>query len=168
MKKIMIAICLVASAYFCASCKRVEVDLAGGTAIAKMAGFWDVTVDAVDTDKQYYEDPYGLGVLPLMTYNTSENSTEQMWIDDCGQFYNYKFKVDIYYPGRTFHTTDGWTPYDAENTGNAVIYSGKIMEGMGHNVHGQPCDSISFILKFSDDDPSIDHYLVHGIRHGGY
>ena len=103
-----------------------------------------------------------------MTYNTSDNSTEVMWIDDCGSFWNYKFKVDIYYPERTFHTTDGWRPYDAAETGNAVIYSGKIMEGMGHNVHRQPCDSISFILKFSDDDPSIDHYLVHGIRHGGY
>ena len=169
MKKILIAICLVASASFFASCKRAEPDLAGGTAIQKMAGFWDVRVDVVDKDNNYYEDPFGLGVLPLMTYNTSDNSSTEMWIDDMESFWSYKFKVDVSYPDRVFHTKDEWRPYDAANTGNAVVYSGKILEGKGHNVHGQPCDSIAFVIKFSDEtDDTIDHYQVCGIRHGGY
>lgn len=81
----------------------------------------------------------------------------------------FKFKVDVSYPDRVFLTKGGWRPYDAEKTGDAVVYSGKVLDGKDHNVHGQPCDSISFILKFSDEDnPIIDHYQVCGVRHGGY
>ena len=179
MKKILIAICLVASACFCASCIRYDTNIeAGGTAVAKMAGFWDVTLYICDVNGEIVDDePWT--ETSLLTYNTSDNSTEQMWIEyiDDG-WRDFKFKVDICYPDRTFLTKGGWRPYYAEvaedddEPGNAVIYGGKVLEGQGHNVHGNPCDSIAFILKF-DDDPypaayGYDHYLVTGIRYGGY
>lgn len=149
------------------SCDPETNEEPGGTAIEKMCGEWSVYMWGLDpnTGEVLYEDPYGMGVFSIMTYNTSANSTDEMWIDDLGQFWAFQFKVPIDYSARTFSCSS--TPYDADETGNAIITNGKILEGAGHNIHGMPVDSITFDIQFDDDNNGL-LYHFEGTRYQGF
>lgn len=144
----------------------VETDEdAGGTEVMKMAGFWDVTVDVIDENGDVlYEDPYGMGTVSIMTYNTAANNATEMWLDDQGNFWAFKMRVDVNYGARTFSCAE--KDYDADGTGTAVVTDGKILEGAAKNLHGMPNDSIVFNIKFSDDDYGFT-YRISGQRYWG-
>lgn len=165
MKKYIFAACLGLLSLGFTSCD-VETDVeAGGTQVEKMAGFWDVTCDAVNENGEIVsEDPYELGVFSLMTYNTAANSASEMWIDDLGNFWDFKMKVDVNYAARTFACAE--KDYDADGSGKAVITDGRILEKAAKNVHGMPVDSIVFNITFSDDDKGLI-YRIHGKRYWG-
>lgn len=153
------------------SCDTETDEEAGGTNIEKMCGYWDVQVDAVDANGNVvYEDFYGLGTATTFTYNTSSNSTTEMWIDDQDTFWEYKFKVNIDYKAGTFSASD--VQYADEAEGKATITDGKILYGAGKNIHGMPCDSIVYYISFSDDEYPAEYgfakYRVSGIRHSGF
>ena len=138
----------------------------GGTNIEKMAGKWDVTVNVVDASGNVlYEDPYGMGVITIYTYNTSDNNTTEMWLDDDHQFWAFKMKVGINYEARSFSCPS--KDYDADGTGQAEVTNGKILEGAAKNLHGMPNDSIVFDIKFSDDDYEFI-YRIAGQRYTGF
>ncbi len=146
----------------------VETDEeAGGTNIQQMCGYWDVVWYAVDANGEVV-DAWTKGTI--FTYNTSANGSDKMWIDDQGTYWAFQFLTDINYNAKTFSATE--RDYDAAGTGKAVLNNGKIMLGAGKNLHGAPCDSISFEISFSDDDyPTkygFDHYRVEGIKHSGF
>lgn len=143
----------------------------GGTNIEKMCGYWDVTIDAVDENGEVViEDPFGRGISTVYTYNTAGNSTSQMWIDDRGLFWGYQFLVDINYSAKTFAASE--RDYDADGSGKAVVTDGKIMEGAAKNLHGAPCDSISYYISFSDDEYPANYgyakYHISGTKHTGF
>lgn len=153
--------CLLAAA-----CDKETAIAPGGTNMEKMAGFWDVTVDAVDAQGNVtMTDPYGMGVISLNTYNTADDNGKEMWIDDLGNFWAFKFVVPVDYAARTFAC--GATPYDEKNSGSAVITGGKILEGAATNLHGMPNDSIVFDITFDDDSNELT-YRVSGQRHTGF
>jgi hypothetical protein len=138
----------------------------GGTNVEKMAGVWDVTVDAVDESGNIlYEDPYGIGVIQVMTYNTAANVDNEMWLDDMQNFWAFKMKVDVNYAARTFSCAS--KDYDAAGTGTAVVTNGKVLEGQAKNLHGMPNDSIVFDIKFSDDNNGLI-YRFSGQRYTGF
>ena len=138
----------------------------GGTNVEKMAGRWDVVVDAVDeSGNVLYEDPYDMGTITIMTYNTADNSTSQMWLDDNNNFWAFQMKVDINYQARTFSCSS--RDYDAAGTGQAEVTDGKILEGAAKNLHGMPNDSIVFNIKFSDDANELI-YRISGPRYSGF
>ena len=86
-----------------ASCSVETDEKPGGTNVQKMAGRWDVQVDAVDENGNVlYEDPYGLGTITIMTFNTADNNINEMWLDDNGKFWSFKMKVDVNYRERSF------------------------------------------------------------------
>ena len=139
----------------------------GGTNIQDMCGNWDVTWYAVDASGNVLDEwQYGT----IFTYNKADNGTTQMWIDDQGTYWNFQFLVDIDFNAKTF--VAGERDYDAAGSGKAVLTNGKIMLGAGKNLHGVPCDSISFEISFNDDDyPAkygFDHYLVAGVKYSGF
>ena len=143
----------------------------GGTKVEKMCGYWDVTYDAVDdAGNIVYEDPYEVGIVDLYTYNTSDESTTQIYIDDRDKFWKYKFLINIDYNTRTFSSPSVW--YDAKESGHAIVTDGKILEGAAKNSHGMPNDSISFYISFDDDDDAAKYgwkkWHVHGQRHTGF
>ena len=150
----------------------------GGTNVQKMCGYWDVQYDAVDENGEVvFEDPYDAGVITIYTYNTNDNSTTKMWIDDRlnDSFWNFKFLVDIDYAAGTFQATDvvyEESQYEEEEPGMATLWNGKIVENGGLNLHGKPIDTIEFDIAFTDDPyPStygFDHYHVYGTRHTGF
>lgn len=166
----MMAMALMLSTSFTA-CDVETNEEAGGTNIEKMCGYWDVTYDAVnDAGEVVYEDPYGVGVATVYTYNTASNSLTQMWLDDRNTFWAYKFLVDINYDARTFSAVS--RDYDADGTGQAIVTEGKILENAAKNLHGAPCDSIVFYISFSDDEDGAAYgwtkWRVSGTRHTGF
>lgn len=161
----IIALALLAIPAF-TSCDTETKEEPGGTAIEKMCGYWDVVYDVVDENGEVI-DNYADGIL--YTYNLADNGTQYMWLDDQETFWAYKMIVNIDYDKRTFWCD--WKDYDAAGTGQAIITDGKIVENGGVNEHGKPTDSISFYIKFSDDDYAgvyYDRMWVHGVRHSGF
>lgn len=179
MKKYIVSLTLGVLMAMTFSACHTETDVdAGGTAIEKMCGSWDVQIDAVDANNQVIEggeDFFDLGLLPWYTYNTSDNDIDQMWIWDQNTFWDFRFKVDVNYAARTFSATDvvyEAGQYEEEEPGTATILNGKVVENGGLNLHGKPWDTIEFDLSFSDDPYpeyyGFHHYHVHGLRHSGF
>jgi len=178
---------------FCSSVISCEKEEVGGTAIQSIAGQWYVDIDAVDDSgnpisggEHYFG--YDEERMTLLTYNTSSNSTSQMWIDDLGAFDlasyygyggypNYAFKclVDIDLNALTF-TSGNATNHASINGYESAIYDitieeGKILKGAGRQKNGSPADSIVFYLKYTNDpwypDDGYAKYKVSGIRYSG-
>lgn len=165
-KYISFALMTIALSFGFVSCDVETDEEPGGTNVEKMAGRWEVTIDAYDTDgKLLYEDPYQMGVIEVRTYNTADNSSTQMWLDDVNKFWAFKFKTNINYEARTF--SNEAVDYDAAGTGKAVVTNGKILEGAAKNLHGMPNDSIVFDIQFDDDDYGFV-YRISGQRYTGF
>ena len=194
-KYISLALMTIALSFGFVSCDVETNEKPGGTNVQNMAGRWTVSVSQVDENGNVVfepEDLFGVVDVDLFTYNTSANSSTEMWIDDDGNFWDIKFKMPINYGAGTFSATDvlynddmreiaeliaaGQTPTD--KNGNpltaetATITDGKILYGQGHNIHGMPTDSISFYVTFSDDPYGAQFgYAKHhvaGTRYSGF
>ena len=165
-KYISLAFMAIALTFGFTSCCVETNEEPGGTNVEKMAGRWNVMVDAVDeSGNVVYKDPYHLGEFEIRTYNTADNSTTKMWLDDLGEFWAFKMKVDVNYIARTFSCAE--QDYDAKGSGTAVVTDGKILEEAAKNLHGMPNDSIVFNIKFSDDDYGLI-YRLSGQRYTGF
>lgn len=168
MKKILY-LCLAVLSMTFASCGKDEI---GGTATQALAGEWYVTADAVDADGNVIEggeDMLGVGKFLLNTYNTAANVDNEMWINDNGNFWNFRLKIASDVKNLTF-TSNG------EATNNAYdckvnIEGGKILPGAGRTPHGTPADSIVFYVSFDDDPYPAQYgyakYKISGIRYSG-
>lgn len=85
----------LAATFTFVSCDPETDEKAGGTAVEKMAGLWDVTVDVVDEQGNVLgKDPLGYGTININTYNTAANDADKMWLDD-DAFYGVKMKVNV-------------------------------------------------------------------------
>ena len=88
-KYISLAFMAIALTFGFTSCCVETNEEPGGTNVEKMAGRWNVMVDAVDeSGNVVYKDPYHLGEFEIRTYNTADNSTTKMWLDDLGDFWS--------------------------------------------------------------------------------
>lgn len=169
MKKILLyTMILVATLFFTVSCEKDEIE---GTATEELAGEWYVTVVAVDADGNVvYEDDdlFGIGHFHLDTYNTSSNSTNELWVDDHGNFWEFKVKANADLDANTFQGTDLENEYYEVNVD---ISNGKILYGAATTPSGMPADSIVFNVNFGDDtypeDFEFDSYRVAGFRYTG-
>ena len=162
----MMAMALLLAMSFTA-CEVETDEKPGGTNIEKMCGYWDVVWYAVDADGEIL-DEWTKGTI--FTYNTADNSTTKMWIDDQSTYYSFQFQCDINYAAKTFTASE--RNYNAAGSGKTVLTNGKILEGVGKNIHGMPTDSIAFEISFDDDTYpdkyGFDHYLVTGTKHSGF
>ncbi len=151
------------------ACDTETDEEAGGTQVEKMAGLWDVQVHAINEDGSIlYEDPYGKGTFSITTYNTAANNTTEMWLDDGGNFWGVKMKVNVDYANATFSVADDTAYNFTEPEGGKVKgMKGKILYGQGKNIHGMPCDSICVEVAFDDDDNNFT-YRYTGVRHSGF
>ncbi|HYX09439.1 MAG TPA: lipid-binding protein [Bacteroidales bacterium] len=168
MKKIFLyTAILISSILFFTSCEKDEI---GGTVTQDMAGEWYVTADAVDASGNVvYSDFFSLGHFHLDTYNASSNSKTEMWVDDNGNFWDFKNKINVDLKNMTFQATDAQNvSYDSKVT----ITNGKIMLDAATTPSGMPADSIVFNVTFNDDtyptDYGFDSYRVAGFRYTGF
>lgn len=132
---------------FITSCDKEEP---GGTATEQMAGEWYVLIDAVDdAGNVVLEDPFGLGYSKVMTYNTNANLPTEMYIEDQGDFWEYKVKVNCDQTAMTFST-----PGEVENLYydcKVNVTDGKIVKDGTESPGGYVADSIEFYITFDDD-----------------
>ena len=151
------------------SCDPETDEKAGGTAVEKMAGHWVVTVDAVDEDGNVTDENLLGKKIDLNTYNTAANEADKMWLDDGGNFYNVKMKVNVTdYKNGKFEAipNTSYNPTD-DTAGNVEFLKGQVLYGQGKNLHGAPVDSICYTVKFDDDEDGLI-YRVSGKRYSGF
>lgn len=153
------------------SCAKEEI---GGTAVQDMCGEWYVVVDGVDANGNVtMEDPFGMGYFPIYTYNTNSNVPTEMYVDDQGAFWEFRVIANVDYAAMTFSVNGAVDDY---NDITVDIAKGSILKDGAKSQAGYTADSISFLVKFSDDDYINQGYWeylwVHGYRrtglNGGY
>lgn len=152
------------------SCEKDEI---GGTATQEMAGDWYVTVTAVDdAGNTVYEDEelFGMGKIHMLTFNTSENVANKLYVYDEENFWNFKVQTTCDQSTMTF-ATDGAAANESGDDIDVTITDGKIMKLAGKQNNGSPADSIVFYVSFSDDQYPAAYgyakYKVSGVRYSG-
>ena len=150
------------------SCEKEEIE---NTATVNTAGEWYVMVDAAGEDGNLiegFEDLFGIGRINLMTYNTSANDPNVMFVDDLSNFWNFKVRVSVDQNARTFQ---GEAANERGDDITVNISGGKILEKAGRQNNGSPADSIVFYVSFSDDTYPATYgyknYRVSGVRYSG-
>lgn len=135
MKRIFVIIAGLAMVTFLSCSKKPDT---GGTATESMANEWWCKITW----------PTGsFGPKALVTYNTSANSNE-IWIDDEGNLYDFKVKAQADLGSLTFKATNAENEY---NSVKATITEGKIIKDAGRSKTGNVTDSIYMKVVFSDD-----------------
>jgi hypothetical protein len=166
MKKIYVYLLpLLITAALLSGCEKDDPEVAY-TAVGKAAGEWWVTYK-VETSPGVFEDIYGVGYTPLLSYNTSDNAPNQIWLDDDGNFWPYKFKSSFDASNLTMAATNAPSIVQSQNTDFTVtVTEGKVVLGGGMSRTKVPTDSIYFRAEFSDDPGTIYH--VSGHRRTGF
>jgi hypothetical protein len=169
MKKNILYLFMAVAGLFMASCEKDEI---GGTATQNLAGEWYVTVVAVDDDDNLLysdEDLYDIGTFEILTYNTAGN-TDSLWIDDLGNFWEFKVKTLVDLNNSTFATPTQAANYYYDS--KVLITNGRILYGAATTPSGMPADSIVFNVLF-DDDSYVQagywaKYRIAGYRRTGF
>lgn len=135
------------------ACKKDEV--IGGTAVQDMSGEWWVQVDG---EGDYYS---------IITYNTADNSSSQMWMDASGfwagpgQHVSAKINVDVKNLTFSGDKVPNVGEYDSEEPLTWTITEGKIIkDGTKGPSSNAVTDSISFKVLFSDDLSKTVYHLT--------
>lgn len=158
MKKVLYLATLLLCAVLTTSCEKEEV---GGTATESLAGEWYVTANIVE-DGQVIEDPYGIGRFHLLTYNTSANNPNEIWVDDMENFWDFKVKAQANTTDLTFSASGVQNEkYDC----TVSITNAKVIKKGGVQNNGSPADYITMDVEFSDDPGTI--YRLEGVRYSG-
>ena len=153
MKKLFYAIMVLASLTL-ASCDK---DPIGGTATENMAGDWYCKAFYVTADGTvggYYATDFH-----VLTYNTAKNSPNELFVDDLGNFWTFKVRVNADPNTLTFSNASGTKSeaYDGDNLYDITcnITNGKILKQVAKTPSGMPADSIVFDILFGDDDDAV-------------
>jgi hypothetical protein len=144
-----------AALFIFSSCERD--DSVGGTATQDLAGEWwvQISVDNSLIDPGFYK---------VLTYNTSDNAPDKIWVDDEQNIFGFKSKVPANVTGKTF---SGDNAVNAYGTNTISFKNGKIMMGVSKGPVSQAAtDSIYFEAEFSDDPGTI--YQFHGYQRTRY
>lgn len=188
MKKITYFVALLLMGMTFSSCEKEDIE---NTATVNMAGQWYVTIDGADENGDVipgYEDYFGVGRVLLLTYNTADNNSTEMYVDDLGAFdvatyydnggypdYAFKCKVGIDYKNLTFSSNSAENESEINGYDSDLypitITGGKILKGAGHQNNGSVADSIVFYVTYEGDpwypDDGYAMYKVSGIRYSG-
>lgn len=158
MKKVLYLATLLLTLAF-TSCSKEEI---GGTATESLAGEWYVTANMVENGS-VVEDPKGMGCFTIMTYNTSANNPSEIWVDDNGNFWDFKVKAQADASALTFSAAGAQNQkYDCQVT----ITNAKITKGGGVQNNGSKADYITMDVVFSDDEDQVV-YRLEGVRYSG-
>lgn len=133
------------------SCQKEEI---GGTATESLAGEWYLMA-SVDGSPIW-------GPFHLLTYNTASNNPNEIWVDDKGNFWDFKVKGTGDINSLTFSAANAQNvSYDC----TVNITNGKIIKNGGAQNNGSPADLLMMDVEFSDDPGTIYH--LEGVRYSG-
>lgn len=152
MKKILfIAVALISFVF--TSCEKADV---GGTATQAMAGDWVIT---------YSNGTDSYSVTHALTFNTSANVPNEIWVSDEGKFWDFKVKANCDLATMTFQT-NGWVANEAYDC-KVQITNGKITPNGVTLPSGRVVDGISYDVQFDDDDTGAVWH-AEGRRYTGF
>lgn len=115
----------------------------GGTQAENMTNEWWAELKHLNGTNYYGPGAFG----HIATYNTAAN-TNEIWVDDQGELWDFKVKAQADLGNLSFAATN------AENQNyniTVTITEGKIIPNAGHSKTGNVTDSIYMKVKFSDD-----------------
>jgi hypothetical protein len=164
MYKILFAL-FISIAVLTFSCTKKEPRYAstqeGNTATVKMNSGWWVNVSVQGQPGNLNSTPFFFS-----TYNTASNSPDSLWVDDLGNFWDFKVVVTANYPALTFAGTQIPNFYYGDS---ATVANGKILPKAGHSKAGNVTDSLYLEVTFSDDVPAYGNtYIIAGTARTGF
>jgi hypothetical protein len=142
---------LLAIVLFVSACtKKPDVDY---TSTYKMSNEFFV--------ESFVNGAHELDFEKVMTYNTSDPNSGQIWFDDFKHTWWFKGKFDVDYSSLSFKPKTGIPNLYA--TGETIdIIEGKIIPNGGHSKTGVVVDSFYLKAKFSDDPGNTWEFKGHG------
>jgi hypothetical protein len=141
---------LFISASIIACSKKPEIE---NTSTVKMSGEFFV--------ESFRDGTHEYDFAKIMTYNTSDPSSSQIWLDDLKHTWWFKGKFDIDYATLSFKPKTGIQNLHA--TGETInVLEGKVIPGAGHSKTGVAVDSIYLKATFSDDPGHTWEFKGHG------
>ena len=155
-------------AFILSSCDKKEDFINEKSMVVEIAGEWYVHYD----HPVYGSDPFEAGYTSLITYNTSADDGQEIWINDEGNFWNYQVKIPVDISTLTFGSTDtainAVSGYDIK----VLVRNGKVIKEVSVRPSGAVADSIYFELWFEDLEGSTgivsDTLIVSGYRRTGF
>jgi hypothetical protein len=126
------------------------------TSTVRMSGEWFT---------RYYESGAPLtSPHKILTYNTSDPSATQIWVEDA-VVWPFKAKLDVDYSTLTFKPMAEAT--NLELAGEKVkVFEGKVIPGGGITKSGNAVDSIYLKVSFTDDPGTT--YEIRGHQRTGF
>lgn len=147
---------------FCSCSDDEKIDY---TAPGILAGEWWVTYYQ-ETAPGKWEVIGNYKNLPLYTYNSAANKADELFVDDQGEFWDFKVKA-FANPGALSFGSDAELANLSYEDCNVVITEGKVMFNAAKSKTGIVTDSICFKVKFSDDPDQLV-YKVEGHKRTGW
>ncbi|PHQ62452.1 MAG: hypothetical protein COC08_00790 [Maribacter sp.] len=141
---------------FVTSCDEGGNPDPGETSVVEMAGDWYV--------QGFIGDQLIADYLLISTYNTATDDGTEMWVDDQGNFWEFKAKS----PVNTTSLTFSGDALDSDFDGYIItvsISNGTIVKDGATTSGGNTADGISFDIEFSDDPGTI--YTLSGYKRTG-
>jgi hypothetical protein len=129
------------------------------TSTYPLSGEWWVTLR--DADGNVVAD-----YAKLLTYNTSSNKGDSLWIDDQGNIWTFKVKVGCNAGSKTFSVADSVTSVSEDYNIKIDVKDGKVVLKGGKTKNGNVSDSIYFKIGFGDDPGNT--YVISGVRRTGF
>jgi hypothetical protein len=147
------------------SCETMEDPNMEYSPVYPLSGEWYVKFE-LQTATDTFEDVYNLGYVKILTYNTSSNTKDTIWIDDYTNTWNFKIKCPINLKEKTFGMKDSMVNSNPDYPIKIYIRDGSVQVGKGRSISGVKTDSICFLIGFEDDPGSV--YRISGHRRTGF
>lgn len=153
MKKYIFYIMILAGLIISSCDKKEEFEQIDSN-VVEAAGEWWI---------QFSADDYETGYLKVLTYNTAENTENEIWISDKGNWKGILCKCQLDLSALTFSSNN----VENQSGNNTItIKNGKIEKDAGLSTSGLVTDKISFEIEMSDE-PGVTYHAV-GTRKTGY
>jgi hypothetical protein len=167
MKKIIYSLFSISMLLFLFTACDDEVEI-WESSTGELDGNWYVSYD----HSQYGEDPFGVGLTMVHTYNTAADNGQEIWLTDEGNFWEYKVKIPASPLDLTFGGSDPVTSVVEGYDIQVRVTNGKVIKGAVKLPSGVMADSIYFEIWFEDlvDATGIenDTLYVSGFRQTGF
>ena len=111
-----------------------------------MSGEW--WLDASDADSNFVVSAHDIG-HSFLTYNTSDDTDNEIWFDDDGGFWPMKAKMKVDLSNTSFVPGDTVRNIYNEDA-DFILYEGRIIKGAATAPSGTKTDSMYMVLGFED------------------
>lgn len=131
-------------------------------------GEWYVRYD----HETYGEDPFGASYVTNLTFNTAADDGKEIWLEDSGDFWDYKVKVVVDQETLTFGSEEVLVNQVDDYAIGVKIMNGKIIKNAVTLPSTLVVDSIYYEVWFEDLEGATgianDKLLVGGYRRTGF